>query len=326
MADVLYLVVPCYNEEEALPQTAGRLKEKLLQLQSQGQISSSSRILFVDDGSKDQTWALIQGLHQSDPLFSGIRLAHNRGHQNALLAGLMTARPRCDITISLDADLQDDVNAIDGFLEEYRKGCDVVYGVRRRRDKDTPFKRGTARLFYRLMQGLGAETVVNHADYRLLSKQVLEALEGYREVNLFLRGIIPMIGYQSAVVEYDRGERLLGESKYPFGKMLALALNGITSFSVKPLRIISGLGIIVSLFSVFGLLYALISKWMGQAVSGWTAIVASMWLLGGMQLLCLGVCGEYIGKTYEEVKQRPRYIIESALLESKSAGKELGQE
>ena len=303
---VLYLVIPCYNEEEALPLTAEAVRAKMEALLAAGTISPESRVLFVDDGSRDTTWDILRGLVESNPLFSAMKLAHNVGHQNALLAGLMTAKDRCDAAVSMDADLQDDINAIDGFLQKYEEGCDVVYGVRNRRDTDTRFKRATALLFYRFMRAMGVESVSNHADYRLMSRRALEALSEYREVNLFLRGIVPLIGYRSDYVYYDRQERAAGKSKYPLGKMLNFAEEGITSFSVKPLRIISAFDIIIACLSVFGLLYSLISKLTGNAVSGWTAIVASIWLLGGIQLLCIGVCGEYIGKHYNEVKARPR--------------------
>ena len=268
----------------------------------------------VDDGSRDSTWPILCSLRQESPLFAAMKLSHNRGHQNALLAGLMTARHYCDAAVSLDADLQDDIEAVDGFLEKFGEGCDVVYGVRRKRDTDTVFKRSTARWFYKLMNAMGAETVENHADYRLMSRRALESLSEYEESNLFLRGVVPLIGYRSDVVYYDRAERAAGTSKYPLGKMLSFALEGITSFSVRPLRIITVLGMIVALISVLGLLYALISKLVGSAVAGWTAIVSSIWFLGGLQMLCLGVCGEYIGKIYSEVKHRPRYTVEQLLL------------
>lgn len=306
----VYLVVPCYNEEEVLPETHRRLSEKLLGLIASGAAAPESRVLFVDDGSRDDTWHLISEYAAGDGLFCGVKLAHNRGHQNALLAGLMTAMPRCDCAVSLDADLQDDVGVLDEFLEKFRAGCDVVYGVRRRRDTDGAFKRTTAEGFYKVMEKLGVEVVYNHADYRLMSRRALEALSEYGEVNLFLRGIVPSIGYKSDRVYYDRSERFAGESKYPLRKMIAFAVDGITSFSVKPLKLISNLGILVSLLSVFGLLYALISFLCGAAVPGWTAIVCSIWLLGGIQLLCLGVVGTYVGKIYSEAKGRPRYRIE----------------
>lgn len=314
MAPILYLVVPCYNEEQVLPLTSRVLREKMESLITRSSISPDSRILLVDDGSRDSTWPILCSLRQESPLFAAMKLSHNRGHQNALLAGLMTARHYCDAAVSLDADLQDDIEAVDGFLEKFGEGCDVVYGVRRKRDTDTVFKRSTARWFYKLMKAMGAETVENHADYRLMSRRALESLSEYEESNLFLRGVVPLIGYRSDVVYYDRAERAAGTSKYPLGKMLSFALEGITSFSVRPLRIITVLGMIVALISVLGLLYALISKLVGSAVAGWTAIVSSIWFLGGLQMLCLGVCGEYIGKIYSEVKHRPRYTVEQLLL------------
>lgn len=309
----LYLVVPCYNEEEVLPETNRRLKEKMCGLRETGRIGEASRILYVDDGSRDRTWALISGFHQEDPLVSGLKLAHNRGHQNALLAGLMAAMENCDCAISLDADLQDDIDVIDDFLDKFEDQCDIVYGVRKKRDTDSFFKKTTAQGFYKCMRLLGVDVVYNHADYRLMSRRALEALSEYTEVNLFLRGIVPLIGYRSDYVYYDRKERLAGESKYPLKKMISFALEGITSFSVKPLKIISNLGILISFLSVVGLLYALISHAMHNTVAGWTAIVASIWLLGGIQLLCIGTLGGYIGKIYSEVKRRPRYRVEEYL-------------
>ncbi len=310
---VLYLVIPCYNEEEVLPLTAKAVREKMEALLARGAISPESRVLFVDDGSKDKTWQRLEELSKGDPLFSALKLSHNVGHQNALLAGLMTAKDCCDAAVSMDADLQDDMDAIDGFLQKYAEGCDVVYGVRNKRETDTRFKRTSALAFYKFMGAMGVESVYNHADYRLMSRRALEALAEYKEVNLFLRGIVPLIGYRSDYVYYDRKERAAGQSKYPLRKMLNFAEEGITSFSVKPLRIISAFGIVIAGLSVFGLLYSLISKLTGNAVSGWTAIVASIWLLGGIQLLCIGVCGEYIGKIYSEVKARPRYHVETLL-------------
>lgn len=313
MIPCLYIVIPCYNEEAVLPETSKRILDKLGRMIDKEICSGESRILFVDDGSKDKTWEIIARLHAQDPHFAGCKLAHNRGHQNALLAGLMTARKYCDVSISMDADLQDDIEVLDEFMEKFADGCEIVYGVRKERKTDTFFKRNSALAFYKLMNALGTRVVNNHADYRLMSKTALDGLAQYREVNLFLRGIVPEIGYKTDSVYYDRGERFAGESKYPLKKMLAFAMEGITSFSVKPLKIISGLGFIISLLSVLGLLYALISKFAGLAVAGWTAIVCSIWLLGGVQLLCLGVLGEYIGKIYSEVKARPRFIIEEEL-------------
>ncbi len=313
---VLYIVVPCYNEQEVLGETAKRLKDKLLRMNEQGICSAKSRVLFVDDGSKDSTWAIISELHKSDDCFCGLKLAHNRGHQNALWAGLMTAKEYADCIISIDADLQDDIEVIDQFIKKFDEGCDIVYGIRSSRKKDSAFKRGTAQGFYRLMNALGAETVYNHADYRLMSRRAVEALAEYDEVNLFLRGIVPDLGFKSDTVAYERAERFAGESKYPLKKMISFAIDGITSFSVKPLKIISNAGIVISFLSVLGLLYALISKicFPDTTVSGWTAIVASIWLLGGIQLFCLGIIGEYIGKIFSEVKHRPKFIAEQRLI------------
>ena len=293
---VLYLVIPCYNEEAVLPETTKRLTEKMHTMIRAEQVDPESRILYVDDGSKDKTWAIISEYAEAIPYVDGVKLAHNRGHQNALLAGLMTAMPLCDCAISMDADLQDDINVIDRFVEKYMEGCDVVYGVRNKRETDTFFKRTTAEGFYKFMKILGVDVVFNHADYRLMSRRALEGLSEYKEVNLFLRGIVPLIGFKSDYVYYDRAERFAGESKYPLKKMISFALDGITSFSVKPLKLISNLGILISVLSIFGLLYALISHLCGVTVAGWTAIVASIWLLGGLQMLCLGVVGGYIGK------------------------------
>ena len=313
MADILYIVVPCYNEEEVLPETSRRLRAKLEGLMAAGKISERSRVLFVNDGSRDRTWELITRLHGGCPLFCGADLSRNRGHQNALLAGLMTAREKADCAISLDADLQDDIEVLDQFVNKFHEGCDVVYGVRNKRDTDSFFKRSSARGFYKVMRMLGVDVVYDHADYRLMSRRALDALSEYHEVNLFLRGIVPLIGYRSDYVFYDRHERFAGESKYPLKKMISFAIDGITSFSVKPLKLISNLGILISCLSVLGLLYALISYFTGNAVAGWTAIVCSIWLLGGIQLLCIGVLGGYIGKIYSEVKARPRYRIEELL-------------
>lgn len=313
MEPTVYFVIPCYNEEAVLPETCYRLTEKLESMLGKKLIGKESRILFVDDGSKDKTWELIAQYNRENPWVEGVKLAHNRGHQNALLCGLMTAMPQCDAAISMDADLQDDIDALDQFVTKFQDGCDVVYGVRNKRDTDTWFKRTTAEGFYKVMKLLGVDVVFNHADYRLMSKRALEGLSEYKEVNLFLRGIVPLIGYRSDYVYYDRHERFAGESKYPLKKMLSFALDGITSFSVKPLKLISNLGILISVLSIFGLLYALISYFAGVTVSGWTAIVCSIWLLGGLQMLCLGVVGGYIGKIYSEVKARPRFRVETYL-------------
>ena len=313
MKDILYIVVPCYNEEEVLPETSRRLREKLEGLMAAGMISEKSRVLFVNDGSRDKTWSLIEALHEENHLFSGVNLSRNRGHQNALLAGLMTARERCDMAISMDADLQDDVDAVDGMLERYYAGCDIVYGVRSSRKKDTFFKRFTAEGFYRVMNFLGEETVFNHADYRLMSRRALEGLAEFREVNLFLRGIVPMIGYTAGTVEYERGERFAGESKYPLKKMLAFAMEGITSLSTKPIRYITGLGFLIFAVSILMLIYSIVRWATGATILGWASVICSVWAIGGLILLSLGVIGEYIGKIYLETKGRPRFLIREVL-------------
>ena len=306
----VYLVIPCYNEEEVLPETVKRLTKKMNEMIASELADKKSRILFVDDGSRDKTWELISAYCDENVLVSGIKLAHNRGHQNALLAGLMTAMESCECAISLDADLQDDIEVLDEFVQKYTEGCDIVYGVRKNRETDTFFKRTSAQGFYKFMELLGVDVVYNHADYRLMSRRALEALSEYKEINLFLRGIIPLIGYRSDYVYYERHERFAGESKYPLKKMISFALDGITSFSVKPLKIISNLGLLVSALSVIGLIYALVSYFSGSAVAGWTAIICSIWLIAGLQFLCLGAVGGYVGKIYSEVKARPRYKIE----------------
>ena len=313
MSDVLYIVVPCYNEEEVLPETSRRLKEKMEALVAAGTVNGGSRILFVNDGSRDRTWEIISALHAADPVFSGVDLTRNRGHQNAPLAGLMTAKDRCDMAISMDADLQDDVDAVDKMIEEYHAGCDIVYGVRSSRKKDTFFKRFTAEGFYRVMNLLGAETVFNHADYRLMSRRALEGLSQFKEANLFLRGMVPMIGYRSGTVEYERGERFAGESKYPLKKMLAFAMEGITSLSVKPLRMITGLGALIFLIAAVMLAYSVYRWAVGDTVLGWASLMCSVWAIGGLILLSLGVIGEYIGKIYLETKGRPRFLIREVL-------------
>lgn len=313
MSDILYMVLPCYNEEEVLPETAKQLKEKYESLISQDIISKLSRIVFVNDGSKDSTWNIIQDLHQQDKIFSGVNLSRNRGHQNALLAGLMTVKECADMVISMDADLQDDIGVIDAMVGEYYKGNDIVYGARSKRDTDTFFKRFTAESFYKLTNALGGEVVFNHADCRLMSQRALEGLEKYKEVNLFLRGIVPMIGYPSTIVTYERNERFAGESKYPLKKMLSFAMEGITSLSVKPIRFVTTGGILVSLISVVMMIYTLVRYFAGATVQGWSSILISVWLIGGIQMIALGVIGEYIGKIYMETKERPRYIVESFL-------------
>jgi len=312
--NTLYIVVPCYKEQEVLPETSKRLREKILALRAQGKISDKSRVMFVNDGSSDNTWPIISELHEKEPnMFSGVNLSRNRGHQNALLAGLMTAVNYADMIISMDADLQDDINAVDGMVDAYHEGFEVVYGVRSKRDTDTFFKRFTAEGFYKVMKALGVDIVFNHADYRLMSRRAVEGLAQFSEVNLFLRGIVPQIGYKWTTVTYERAERFAGESKYPLKKMLAFAADGITSFSVKPIRLVLSAGVIVFLVSLVMLLYALISKLMGGTAAGWTSLMGSIWLIGGIQLLSLGVVGEYIGKIYNETKRRPRFIIESVL-------------
>ena len=316
MNNTLYIVVPCYNEQEVLPETSKRLKAKLEQLITAGKISEKSRVLFVNDGSKDRTWEIISALHQQSPLFCGVDLTRNRGHQNALLAGLMTAKDKADAVISMDADLQDDVEAVDQMVDKFLEGVDIVYGVRSSRKKDSFFKRTTAEGFYRVMNALGAETVFNHADYRLMSKRALEGLEQFREVNLFLRGIVPMIGYRTDVVEDERGERFAGESKYPLKKMLSFAMEGVTSLSVKPLRMITGLGFLIFLVSLVMIVYNLARWAMGATVTGWASLACSLWALGGLILLAMGVVGEYVGKIYLETKGRPRFLIRQVLEDS----------
>ena len=305
--NVLYMVIPCYKEEAVLPETARRLRAKMTALIEEGKIAGNSRVLFVNDGSSDRTWALIEELHGQDSLFSGVNLSRNRGHQNAVLAGLMTAVQYADMMISMDADLQDDVNAIDKMVDAYHAGNDVVYGVRARRDTDTFFKRFTAESFYRLLKMMGVEIVFNHADFRLMSRRAVEGLAQFKEVNLFLRGIVPQIGYPWTTVSYDRAERFAGESKYPLKKMLALAFDGVTSFSVKPLRLIVGCGVAALAAALVMLIWALC------AGSGSLAGIGSLWLLGGVQLTALGVVGEYVGKVYGETKGRPRFIIERVI-------------
>lgn len=321
MSSTLYIVIPCYKEQEVLHETARRLKDKIESLISGGKISPESHVLFVNDGSTDQTWPIICELHKADPLFSGVDLSRNRGHQNALLAGLMTAKDRADMVISMDADLQDDINAVDAMVDKFYAGCDIVYGVRSSRKKDTFFKKFTAEGFYRVMNFLGADTVFNHADYRLMSKRALEGLAQFREVNLFLRGIVPMIGYQTGMVEYERGERFAGESKYPLKKMLAFAAEGITSLSTKPLQYITGLGFLIFAISILMLIHFIVQWAIGNTVAGWASVICSVWAIGGLILLSLGVIGEYIGKIYLETKDRPRFIIREILDDKNSEGR-----
>ncbi len=309
MKPILYIVIPCYNEQEVLPLMAPVFLNKLLDLANKQEISQNSRVLFVNDGSADNTWNVISDLAEEDEHFIGISLSRNKGHQNALLAGLMYAMDKCDITISIDCDGQDDINAMDQMVKEYLSGADVVYGVRESRKKDSFFKRTTAHLFYKLINRMGAETVYNHADYRLLSNKVLKALSKYREVNIYLRGMIPLVGFKSTCVKYERNVRKAGKSHYPFGKMLSLALNGITSLSVKPIRFITVFGFLVALVSIVGIIWSVITALTGQSVAGWSSTVSIICFLGGIQLISLGIIGEYIGKIYLETKHRPRYII-----------------
>lgn len=314
----IYFVIPCYNEQEVLPITAEQLRIKYDQLLQSGLIAESSRILLVDDGSKDRTWQIISQLHQTDSRFQGVKLSRNRGHQNALLAGLMTARSFCDAAISLDADLQDDINAMDAMLQKFQDGCDIVYGVRSDRETDTVFKRCTAQGYYKFMSGMGGELVYNHADYRLMSRRALDGLAEFGEVNLFLRGIVPMIGYRSDIVTYARKERPAGKSKYPLKKMLAFAWEGLTSLSIRPIRMITILGTLIFLVSIGMLIYSVIRHAMGATITGWTSLAVSIWAIGGLQLLAIGIIGEYIGKVYLETKSRPKYIIETYLGDSES--------
>ncbi len=316
MGNTLYIVVPCYNEQEVLEETSRRLSAKIEALKNANKIDAGSRIMFVNDGSKDATWMMIQELCEKNKVFAGVNLSRNRGHQNALLAGITTASEHADMIVSMDADLQDDIDAVDAMIDAYHEGNDVVYGVRSSRKKDTFFKRGTAQTFYRLLKFLGAEIVYNHADYRLLSKRAAQALLSFDEVNLFLRGIVPMVGFKSTTVTYERGERFAGESKYPLGRMLAFALEGITSLSVKPIRMITVGGLLVCLISLIMLIKAFVDYFAGNVVPGWTSIIISIWVLGGLQLFAIGIIGEYIGKTYMETKARPKFIIESVLLKN----------
>ncbi|MDY4507140.1 MAG: glycosyltransferase family 2 protein [Candidatus Faecousia sp.] len=313
----LFIVIPCYNEEAVLPITAPLFRDKLLSLSQQGIISPDSRVLFVNDGSKDNTWNLICQLAKEDEHYMGICLSRNRGHQNALLAGLMEAKDKCDITISIDCDGQDDINAMDAMVDEYLSGAEIVYGVRSKRDTDTFFKRFTAESFYKLMKWMGADTVYNHADYRLVSSRALKEFANFKEVNIFLRGMFPLVGFKSTCVYYERHERIAGESHYPLKKMLALAFDGITSLSIKPIRIITGLGVVISLVAFALIVYALVSYFTGNVVSGWASSLIVTCFLGGIQLISLGVIGEYIGKIYMETKARPRFIISERTEENK---------
>ena len=305
----LYIIIPCYNEEKVLPITSKLFLKELQTLIADDKISQNSKILFVNDGSRDSTWDIIVKLSKDNVHFSGISQSRNRGHQNAVLAGLMDSRDKCDVTISIDCDGQDDIAAMGEMIDQYLKGYEVVYGVRSKRDTDTFFKRFTAESFYRLLSAMGAEVVFNHADYRLISSRVLDEFSEFKEVNLFLRGMIPLVGFKSTSVYYERHERIAGESHYPLSKMLSLAFDGITSLSIKPLSLITCLGLVVSVASFIGVLYAVISYLRGDAVSGWASMICIMCALGGIQLVSLGVIGQYIGKIYMETKHRPRYII-----------------
>ena len=313
---ILYVVIPCYNEEEVLQETTRQLKGKMESLIKSKKISEKSKVMYVNDGSKDKTWELIKKISKKEKLFTGVTLSRNRGHQNALLGGLMTAKNYADVVISMDADLQDDINAIDEMIDKYHEGCDIVYGVRSARKKDTFFKRVTAEGFYKFMKALGVDCVYNHADYRLTSKRVLEEFSNFKEVNLFLRGMFPLVGFKSDVVYYERNERFAGESKYPLKKMLNFAWDGITSFSVKPLRLICTVGFFVLFVSIIIMIYSLVRKITGNTVDGWTFIAISLWFIGGIQMISIGIIGEYIGKIYSETKARPRYIIGENLEES----------
>lgn len=312
----LCILIPCYNEAEVLPETAKRVVQKLEYLKTQNKISDDSKIVFVDDGSKDNTWELIEGYSIENMAVEGIKLSRNRGHQNALLAGLMTVKEHFDAVVSMDADLQDDINAIDEMVEKYKSGCDIVYGVRRSRKKDSIFKRTTALMFYKAMKWMGAETVYNHADYRLMSRRALDALEDFKEVNLFLRGLVPLIGFKSDKVYYDRGSRYAGKSKYPLSKMLGFAFEGITSLSIRPIQIIIRLGVLLSVVGLAVLIYSLVQHFLQNTEAGWTSIMASVWTIGGLQMIAIGVIGKYIGKIYLETKARPRFIIEKNTFDS----------
>lgn len=311
--DTLYIVIPCYNEEAVLPETEKRLTVKLGKMIESGLISDKSRMVFVDDGSKDKTWSMIEEMYEKNPYVMGIKSSRNRGHQNTLLEGLMTVKDDCDMVVSMDADLQDDIEVLDQFVEKYYGGCDIVYGVRSARKTDTWFKRTTAQGFYKVMEAMGVNIVYNHADYRLMSKRAIQELENFKEVNLFLRGIVPMIGFKTDIVEYERSERFAGESKYPLKKMISFALDGITSLSIKPIRFITSLGFLLFVISIVLLIYYVVGYFMGKTIQGWATLVISIWGIGGLELLAIGIIGEYIGKIYMETKERPRYIVEEYL-------------
>lgn len=313
----LYIVIPCYNEEQVLPITAPMFLNEIKDLVNKGKISDDSRILFVNDGSKDDTWKIIKNLAAEDEHFIGICQSRNRGHQNAVLAGLMEAKDVADITISIDCDGQDDITAMEAMVDAYHEGAEVVYGVRSKRETDTFFKRFTAESFYKLLNAMGAEVVYNHADYRLISSRVLQEFANFKEVNLFLRGMIPLVGFKSTSIYYERHERIAGESHYPLSKMLSLAFDGITSLSIKPIRLITGLGVFVSILSFIGVIWAIVNQILGNTVTGWASTTCLVCFMGGVQLICLGVLGEYIGKIYMEVKARPRYIISERTWEDK---------
>ena len=306
---VLYIIIPCYNEEKVLPITAPLFKQEIMKLINRNIISVKSKIMFVNDGSKDQTWNILCELAKKDDCFLGISQSRNRGHQNAVLAGLVESKDQCDITISIDCDGQDDINAMDSMVEEYLKGNEIVYGVRSRRDTDTFFKRFTAESFYKLLNWMGVEVIYNHADYRLISSRVLQEFANYKEVNIFLRGMVPLVGFKSTIVYYERHERIAGESHYPLSKMLSLAFDGITSLSIKPIRMITGVGFVIAVLSFIGVLWSFVEYFIGETVNGWASMTSLICFIGGVQLLCLGILGEYIGKIYLEVKARPRYII-----------------
>lgn len=311
--ETLYIVIPCYNEEAVLPETEKRLTAKLGKMIENGLISDKSRMVFVDDGSKDKTWSMISEMYEKNPYVMGIKSSKNRGHQNTLLEGLMTVKDDCDMVVSMDADLQDDIEVLDQFVEKYYRGCDIVYGVRSARKTDTWFKRTTAQGFYKVMEAMGVNIVYNHADYRLMSKRAIQELENFKEVNLFLRGIVPMIGFKTDIVEYERSERFAGESKYPLKKMVSFALDGITSLSIKPIRFITSLGFLLFVISIILLIYYVVGYFMGKTIQGWATLVVSIWGIGGLELLAIGIIGEYIGKIYMETKERPRYIVEEYL-------------
>ena len=313
MADILYIVIPCFNEEEVLTETTKRLTEKMRKMMESGKIADSSRILYVDDGSTDSTWHLIDRLYMDNGLVTGIKLSRNKGHQNALLAGHFEAADHADMIVSMDSDLQDDIDVLDSFVDEYYNGSEIVYGVRKSRKKDSWFKRTTAVAFYKLMRAMGVEIVYNHADYRLMSKRAVDELKNYKEVNLFLRGIIPLIGFETSTVEYDRGERFAGKSKYPLKKMIYFAIDGITSTSVRPIRMITMFGLLCILFSIIYGIYVIIGHVAGGTVQGWTTSVLLICFFGGAQIMCTGIVGEYVGKIYLETKARPRFIIEEKL-------------